>query len=100
MIQPTMKTLRLVLAGLGFAVVAFIALAQEQSGTPPQGAAAPGQSPAEAAPAPADESGDVKPGQDAAPQAGQSPAPGSEDDEFIPSEEIPADEEVTFPVNI
>jgi hypothetical protein len=32
-------------------------------------------------------------------QAPRTPAD-NEDDEFIPTEEIPADEEVTFPVNI
>lgn len=48
------------------------------------------EEPAQQAPAPPDDSND----DDAA-------APSEEDDDvFIPTEEIPADEEVTFPVNI
>jgi hypothetical protein len=83
--------------------IAWAAAALLPVGALPWGAWAqePGQSEAEARP-PAREEPDTR----EAPREGASPAPGAEDlpdvedDVFIPTEEIPADEEITFPVNI
>jgi hypothetical protein len=96
----TTKPFRLALATLACAGIALVAFAQNDASAPPPGDSTP--APTSPAPAGPGDSGAAPPetgAGGAAQQAGQSPPP-ADDDEFVPSEEIPADEEVTFPVNI
>lgn len=70
--------------GVGLAVLtlmAAVALGQDADETPAPGDASAGPAERDSGPAPATESSEA-------------------DDVFIPTEEIPADEEVTFPVDI
>ena len=74
-----MKTIRIILAVLGLSVAALVTGGQEaedESDSPPPAAEAPAEEPAEDAPS------------------------GASDDEFIPTVEVQADEEIVFPVDI
>jgi hypothetical protein len=100
--KPSMTmSFRLALASLACAGMALVAFAQNDATAPPGGDSAP--APAGPAPGGPRDSGAAGPGTgvgSAAQPSGQSPPPPADEDEFVPSEEIPADEEVTFPVNI
>jgi hypothetical protein len=80
-----MKTAQRWSLTLGIAVVTSMALAQEPAGDPAT-RTPPSAPPSSQAPAP--------------PAQGASPAPTPTDDVFIPSEEVQADEELAFPVDI
>lgn len=89
-----MKAIRLLMAVCVFGAAASLSSAQQPAPAAPPapgGKGAAAQSPAQP---PAQPPGQTKAG-------GQQKAnPAGGDDEFIPSEEINADEEVTFPVDI
>jgi hypothetical protein len=102
-----MRIRHLLLAGLGSLVLALPAGAQDDSSAPP----------ADRAPAPSDQTPAPAQGQPPAPAQAEPPAqaPGEpaadaaegtesdtdvEDEQFIFSEDIPADQQVTFPVDI
>jgi hypothetical protein len=77
-----MSTLRNFLVSAGLALVT--------AGTPAQ----------VDAPAEADPAENTEPASPPAPESAPLPAPDPQDDVFVPTEEIAADEEVTFPVDI
>lgn len=102
-----MRIRRLLLAGLGSLVLALTAAAQDDSSSPP----------ADRAPAPSEQTQPPSRAQTPAPTQAAPPAqtPGEpaadategaeddtdvEDEQFIFSEDIPADQQVTFPVDI
>lgn len=78
-----MKTIRNLLAVLGLGALALAASGQEAEGEA-------------ASPPPAAESA----GDNAAEAAAEAATPARSDDEFVPTVEVQADEEITFPVDI
>jgi hypothetical protein len=94
-----MKTIRNLALSLAIGMLALSASGQDapapEQRPEPDGPAA-GAPPAATPPAQAPPSGAGAP----VPSAPQAPRRMSRDDEFIPSEELSADEEVTFPVDI
>ena len=93
-----MKTIRYLALSMAIGMLTLSASGQDapapEQRAEPNGP--PAQAPPAAPPAQAPQTGAGAP----APRAPQAPRRVSRDDEFIPSEELSADEEVTYPVDI
>jgi hypothetical protein len=94
-----MRTIRTAAMSIALALLASATVGQEsqQPPTPPPAAPPAGQAPGQPNGQPAQPAGATPP----APAADTSPVRGVvQDDQFIPTQELQADEEATFPVDI
>lgn len=91
-----MNTIRTAALVAALVAVSASSLGQEKKAAPPAAATPPAANPAPASPP----AGASPPGEQPRPPPSAEPRGVLKDDEFIPTQDIPPDEGVTFPVGI